>query len=103
MAVGPAVRAVARVVDAVALDHDALDARRGSAERADARVLVHADLPAGAVGAGEAPPAADVVVLDHDVMHVGLDTDRVLLRALEREAANDHVRRADADVELLSV
>src|SRR6185503_2262037 len=88
----PAVRAVARVVDLVALDHDAVHLRHVVvAARRDARVLVQADRPAargrGAIGA----PAAHVVVLDHDVVLAGRHQDAVTLGALDVEPAHDHV------------
>src|SRR5256885_4935858 len=90
-------------MDAVALDDDALHLPRLRACRAYSGFHVYADLPAGAIGSAISSPAADVVILDHDVVRAGQQADRVLLRALQRQAAHDDVRRADRDVVLLSV
>src|SRR5262249_4650473 len=71
-----AVGAAARVVDLVALDDAAVEARRAHA--ADPRVAVHAALPAvGGGAAAPAAPAADVIVLDDDVVRARQDADAV--------------------------
>src|SRR5690606_22900404 len=86
MAERPAVRAVARVVDAVALDHDALGlALPPAAARADAGVEVHAELPVLAHRLAIAAPAADVVVLDDDVVRALAQHDGVARRAANHE------------------
>ena len=103
VALRPAVGAVARVVDLVVLDDHALQARALAAIGGDARVHVHADLPAGIVHSPKASPLADVVLFDHHVVRVRLDADRVLLRAFHRKAAHDHVRCGDADREGLRI
>ena len=99
----PAVRAVARVVNAVALDDRAFEPPGLVAHRAHAGIHVHADLPAFAVRVTVAAPAADVVVLDHHVVRAGEQANRILLRTLQREAADDDVGRRDRDVVLLGV
>src|SRR3954469_9172758 len=100
----PAVRAVARVVDFVALDDVAVHiAHVVVATRGDARVLIDAELPAAAVGGLVATPAADVVVLDDDVVLARLHDDAVLLRTLDGEAAHDDVVGLDADAGRLRV
>src|SRR3954465_1046513 len=85
-------------MDAVSLEHGALHAPARVAHRAHTRVHVHADLPARAVGIAEAAPVADVVVLDDHIVRSGQQANRILLRAFQREAAHDDVRRADGDV-----
>src|SRR5437667_1052138 len=90
-------------MDAVALDDGPLHPPRTRADGAHARIHVHTDLPAFAVGVAKAAPAADVVILDHDIVCSGHQPDRVLLRAFERKAAHDDVRRGDGDVVLLAV
>src|SRR5258706_1568722 len=103
MAIVPAVRAVARIVDPVPLDDQPLDLPwRATAVGPHAGIHVDADLPAG-TAVPQPPPAAYVVVLDDHVVRAFVDADRVLLRAFQREAAHDDVRRGDHDVELLRV
>ena len=96
MAAIPAVRRVARIVDLVALDHDALEAEVVAA-RADAGIHVDTE---GAVlaRAARAAPAADVVIFDHDIMRTRLELDAIGAATLEREAAQDDVRRRDLHV-----
>src|SRR3954465_11524243 len=90
-------------MDAVSLDHRALHAPAGIEHCAHAGVHVHTDLPARAVGIAEAAPGADVVVLDDDTLGPRQQANRILLRAFQREAAHDHIRRADGDVVELAV
>src|SRR5437762_1918693 len=90
-------------MDTVALDDGAFHAPGTGAHRAHARVHVHPDLPALAVRVAKASPAADVVVFDHDVVRAGQQANRILLRALELEAAHNHIRRSDRDVVRLAV
>src|SRR5438874_532726 len=90
-------------MDAIALHDDALHLPGFRAHGAHARIHVHADLPARAVGGAIASPAADVVILDDHVMRAGQQPDCVLLRAFERDAAHDDVGRRDRDVVLLTV
>ncbi len=92
VAIGPAVGGIARIVDPVALDRHARELLV-HADRADPRVHVGSPL-----AVARASPAAHVVVLDDHVVHVLRDEDAVLLRALQREAAHDHVRGVDGDV-----
>ena len=100
----PAIGAVARLVYRIALDHDAVDLRHAViAARGDAGILAHPELPAGAVGGGVAAPAADVVLLDDDVVAAWLHDDAVLLRAFHGEAAHDHVVGVDVDADRLRV
>src|SRR6185503_19596522 len=93
---------VARVVHLVALDHHALEPRRGAAVGADRGLAVVADLVLAAGDVGQrlrlAAPAADVVVLDHHVGGAGGQADGVVLGALQRQAADDHVLGRDLDV-----
>src|SRR5919201_974668 len=90
----PAVRAVARIVDLVALYNDAL--HRGYALAAHAGVIVHAVVPT--TGGAKTTPAADVVALDDDVVRAVQQIDGVGLGALQGEATHDDIRRRDRDV-----
>src|SRR5205814_4289070 len=99
----PAVRVVARMMDPVSLQDGALHPPGARANGAHAGVHVHADLPALAVRIAEAAPAADVVVLDHYIVRARHQSDRVLLRSLEDEAAHDHKRCGDGDVAVTAI
>ena len=100
----PAIGAVARVVHFIALDDVAINvAHVVVAARGDAGVLVGTELPAGGIGAAQAAPAADIVVLDDDVMLAGLHQDAVVLAASDGEPAHDDVVRRDADGDGLRV
>src|SRR5205814_913570 len=91
MAPVPAARAVAWVVHLVPLDDHSIDiADAVVAARGDARILVHSQLPSGAVGRAVTPPAAHVVVLDDNVVLARLHDDAVLLCAPDGEATDDH-------------
>src|SRR5260221_6578610 len=90
-------------MDAIALHDDAFHLPGLGAYRAHAGIHVHADLPARAVGIAVASPAAEVVVLDDDVVRTGQQANRILLRAFQREAAHDDVGRRDRDVVQLRV
>src|SRR5687768_15191846 len=100
----PAVGGVARVVQLVALDDEALDlVAEVAAVRVDRGIGVHADLPAVAERGAQPAPAADVVVLDHHVVRARQHVDAVALRAFHRQAAHDDVGRRDGDREVLRV